>query len=62
MRCAFYVRASTNEQAKHGYSLLLRLKKLEAFCRALLSMTLSIKFDTVLCSYTILYIKGDSIT
>ncbi|SCX38312.1 recombinase family protein [Lysinibacillus fusiformis] len=32
MRCALYVRVSTDEQAKHGYSILAQIEKLEAYC------------------------------
>ncbi|WP_051891712.1 recombinase family protein [Lysinibacillus sphaericus] len=32
MRCAIYVRVSTDEQAKHGYSILAQIEKLEAYC------------------------------
>lgn len=32
MRCVIYIRVSTDEQAKHGYSIAAQLEKLEAFC------------------------------
>ncbi|WP_306009378.1 recombinase family protein [Bacillus sp. MMSF_3328] len=32
MRCAVYVRVSTEEQAKHGYSIPAQIEKLEAYC------------------------------
>ncbi|WP_084591359.1 recombinase family protein [Ureibacillus sinduriensis] len=32
MKCIIYVRVSTDEQAKHGYSIAAQLEKLEAYC------------------------------
>lgn len=32
MKCIVYVRVSTDEQAKHGYSIAAQLEKLEAYC------------------------------
>lgn len=32
MRCALYVRVSTEEQVKHGYSIAAQIEKLEAYC------------------------------
>ncbi len=32
MKCVIYVRVSTDEQAKHGYSIAAQIEKLEAFC------------------------------
>lgn len=32
MKCVIYVRVSTDEQAKHGYSIAAQIEKLEAYC------------------------------
>ncbi|PEJ49781.1 hypothetical protein CN692_22950 [Bacillus sp. AFS002410] len=32
MKCSIYVRVSTDEQAKHGYSIAAQIEKLEAYC------------------------------
>lgn len=34
MKCVIYVRVSTEEQAKHGYSIAAQLEKLEAYCKS----------------------------
>ncbi|MGG4266498.1 recombinase family protein [Peribacillus simplex] len=32
MKCVIYVRVSTDEQAKHGFSIASQIEKLEAYC------------------------------
>ncbi|MEH6943558.1 recombinase family protein [Bacillus sp. JJ722] len=34
MKCVIYIRVSTEEQAKHGYSILAQKEKLEAYCKS----------------------------
>lgn len=34
MKCVIYVRVSTDEQAKHGYSIPAQIERLEAFCKS----------------------------
>lgn len=34
MRCVIYVRVSTDEQAKHGYSIPAQIERLQAFCKS----------------------------